>query len=93
MTRDLTALRQEVNNFDNSVVVQELELAINLALYGLLWSLGNQYILGSLSWRSLTFTANLYGKSFEWLLTAVFSSVEVSLKALVPLSSCFKVLI
>ena len=33
------------------VVVQELELAMNLELYGL----GNQYILGSLSWLSLTF--------------------------------------
>ena len=39
---------QEVNNFDRSVVVQKLELAINLALYGLLWTLGNQYIVGSL---------------------------------------------
>ena len=35
MTRDLTAVRQEVNNLDSSVVVQELELAMNLALYGL----------------------------------------------------------
>ena len=32
MARDLTAVRQEVNNFDSSVVVQELELAMNLAL-------------------------------------------------------------
>ena len=59
MTRDLTAVRQEVNNLDSSVVVQELELAMNLALYGLLWRLGNQYIVGSLSRRYLTFTANL----------------------------------
>ena len=65
MTGDLTAVRQEVNNLDSSVVVQELELAMNLALYGLLWSLGNQYIVCSLSWRSSTFTANLKGKSFE----------------------------
>ena len=42
MTWDLIAVRQEVS----SVVVQELELTINLALYGLLWSLGNQYIVG-----------------------------------------------
>ena len=28
----LTAVRQEVNNLESSVVVQELELAINLAL-------------------------------------------------------------
>ena len=59
MTRDLTAVRQEVINLDSSVVVQELELAMNLDLYGLLWSLGNQYIVGILSWCSLTFTANL----------------------------------
>ena len=61
MTRDLTAVRQEVNNLDSSVVVQELELAMNLALYGLWWSLGNRYIVGILSLRSLTFTANLRG--------------------------------
>ena len=30
--RDLTAARQEVNNLDSSVEVQELELAMNLAL-------------------------------------------------------------
>ena len=36
MTLALMAVRQEVNNFENSVVVQELEFAINLALYGLL---------------------------------------------------------
>ena len=29
-----TAVRHEVNNLESSVVVQELELAINLALYG-----------------------------------------------------------
>ena len=34
--------------------MQELALAMNLALYGLLWSLGNQYIVGSLSWCFLT---------------------------------------
>ena len=67
MIRDLTAVRQEVNNLDSSVVVQELELVMNLALYGLLYSLGNQYIEGSLSWRSLTFTANLYSLSEETL--------------------------
>ena len=32
MTRDLTAVGQEVNNLDTSVVVQELELAMNLSL-------------------------------------------------------------
>ena len=56
MTRDLTAVRQEVNNLNISVVVQELELAMNLALYGVLWSLRSQYIVESLFWRSLTFT-------------------------------------
>ena len=30
------AVRQEVNNFESSVVVQELEFVMNLALYGLL---------------------------------------------------------
>ena len=29
-----TAVRHEVNNLESSVIVQELELAINLALYG-----------------------------------------------------------
>ena len=36
MARDLTVVRQAVNNLESSVVVQELELAMNLALYGLL---------------------------------------------------------
>ena len=67
MTLALMAVRQEVNNFESSVVVQELEFAMNLALYGLFLSLGNQYIVGSLSWRSLTSTANLLDISFEWL--------------------------
>ena len=42
MTLALMAVRQEVNNFESSIVVQELEFAMNLAFYGLLWSLGNQ---------------------------------------------------
>ena len=45
----LTAVRHELNNLETSVVVQELDLAINLALYGILWSLGNQYNVGTLS--------------------------------------------
>ena len=36
-------MRQEVNNLESSVVVQELELAMNLALYGPLWSLRRAY--------------------------------------------------
>ena len=48
----LTAVRHKVNNLESSIVVQELELAINLALYGLLWSLGNQYYVGTWSWFS-----------------------------------------
>ena len=36
MTLALMAFRQEVNNFESSVVVQELEFAMNLALYGIL---------------------------------------------------------
>ena len=43
----LTAVRHKVNNLESSVVVQELELAINLALKILLWSLGNQYNVGT----------------------------------------------
>ena len=38
----LIVVRQEVSNFDSSVVVHELELAINRALYGFLCSLGSQ---------------------------------------------------
>ena len=45
----LITVRHEVNNYESCVVVQELELAINLALYGLLWSLGNKYNVGNLS--------------------------------------------
>ena len=45
----LTAIRHKVNNLESSVVVQELELAINLTLYGFLWSLGNQYNIGTFS--------------------------------------------
>ena len=36
MALALMAVRQEINNFESSVVVQELEFAINLGLYGLL---------------------------------------------------------
>ena len=57
MNLPLMAVRQEVNNFESSVVVQEVDFAMDLALYGHLCSLGNQYIVGSLSWRSLTSTA------------------------------------
>ena len=32
----LMAVRQEANNFESSVVVQELEFVMNLVLYGLL---------------------------------------------------------
>ena len=35
-----TAVRHEVNNLESSVIVQELELAINL-VYMVLWRLGN----------------------------------------------------
>ena len=87
------AVRQEVNNFEISIVVQELEFAMNLALYGLLWSLGNQYIVESLSWPSLTPTANLLGISYEWLYInyrlLIYGCLFVTF---VPLSSCFKVL-
>ena len=46
----LIAVRHEVNNLESSVVIQELELAINLALLGFLWRLGNQFDVGTLSW-------------------------------------------
>ena len=55
----LIAVRQEVSNFDSSVVVHELELAINRALCDFLCSLGSQQNIGSLSWSSLTLTVNL----------------------------------
>ena len=57
-------MRHEVNNLESSVVVQDIEFAINHALYGLLLSLGNQYIVGSLSWHSLTHTESFRAK---WL--------------------------
>ena len=49
ITYFLPAVRHGVNNLESSVVVQELELAINLALYVFLRSLGNQYNVGTLS--------------------------------------------
>ena len=36
ITRVLISVSQKVNNLESTVVVQELELALNLALYGLL---------------------------------------------------------
>ena len=72
-------MRHEVNNLESSVVVQELEFAINRALYGFLRSLGNQYIVGSLSWRFLTHTENFRAKWLQWPFTTDFSSSEVSL--------------
>ena len=36
MNLALMAVRREVNNFESYVVVQELELVMNLAFYGLL---------------------------------------------------------
>ena len=39
----LTAVRQEVNNLESSVVLQELELAIKSCFIGFLWRLGSQY--------------------------------------------------
>ena len=40
----------DVRSLDKNVVEQELEFAINLALYGVLCSLGSQYIDGNDSW-------------------------------------------
>ena len=55
----LIVVKQEVSNKDSSVVVHELELAINRAVYGCLCSLGSQYNVGSSSWPSVTITAKL----------------------------------
>ena len=52
----LTAVGHGVNNLESFVIVQELELAINLALYGFFWSLGNQYNVETLFWFSLALT-------------------------------------
>ena len=45
----LTAVRHDVDDLESSVVVQELELAINLALKGFC---GNRYNVGILFWVS-----------------------------------------
>ena len=73
----LIVVRQEVSNFDSSVVVHELELAINRALYVFLCSLGSQKNVRSLSWSSLTLTANLVALWKIWLLMTDFSFSEV----------------
>ena len=76
----LIVVRQEVSNFDSSVVMHEmheLELAINRALYGFLCYLGSQYNVGSLSWSSLILTANLVALWKIWLLMTDFSFSEV----------------
>ena len=39
---------RQVKSIDNLIVVHELELAIKCNLDDLLWSLGNQYNVGSL---------------------------------------------
>ena len=52
------AVGQEVNNLESSVVLQELQFAINHALYSLLWSLSSQYNVVSFPWPSLTLTEN-----------------------------------
>ena len=58
-------------------VLEELVSALNLALCGLVWTLGNQYIVGSLSWRSLNsqqtynpdhVVSGLIGFLFLWVL-------------------------
>ena len=53
------ASRQEVNNSESLVVAQEYEFAINRALYGIVWSLGSPYYVGSLFYPSLALTANM----------------------------------
>ena len=52
--------KQEVINFDSSVVMHELILAVNCDLYGCLCSLGSQLnVLGRLSWSPAALTPNL----------------------------------
>ena len=80
------AVRQEVNNLERSVVVQELEFAINRALCFLLSSLGNQYKVGSSSWPSLTLTANC------WMINRSLTTDLSSIKAFVPPSYCLRIL-
>jgi hypothetical protein len=58
ITCSFTAVRQDVKSTDNLVVVQELEFAINLALYGVLCILGSQYIVGTLSCFGATLILN-----------------------------------
>ena len=73
----LIVVRQEVSNFDSSLVAHELEIAINRALYVFLCSLCSQQNVGSLSWSSLTLTANLVELWKIWLLMADLSFSEV----------------
>ena len=85
-------MKQEVNSLDNSVVVYELEFAIKRDLLGRLWSLGNQYNVGSFSWFSLIPSANLVVIWQQWLSAIDFLSVEVRLYDLVLPSFCIKIL-
>ena len=48
MTLALVAVRQEFNNSESSVVVKELEFAMNLAVNDISLSFEYQYIVGSL---------------------------------------------
>ena len=52
----LVGVRQDVNNLESSVVVQELELAINLAYSVFIEFMYNQYNVGSLPFFSLSLT-------------------------------------
>ena len=63
MTSALMSVRQEVNNFESSKVVQELEFAMNLALY-VFYEAWVTSTKGSLSLRSLTSTAKLVFKQY-----------------------------
>ena len=56
-----------------AVVVQELEFAINRAIRSFV-KLSYQYIVGSLSWRSLTHTEKFRAKWLQWPFTIDFSS-------------------
>ena len=77
------SVRQEVSNFDSSVVVYELELAINRALYSFLCSLGSQKslrIVTPFSFNDPVLVskffcfrfADIFSRHMKWFLVALF---------------------
>ena len=62
-----TSLRDSVINLESLVVVHELEPAINLALYGVLWSLGIQYICVKFFSLCCTLMSNTSSNVVAWV--------------------------